>query len=199
MNVSENLKIGGKLLATFFDGRKIFDILENSEKVEKKNSQGKLTHYDMQLGSGTWDFLPSITHTGYSGRLSWGGQLQYRTALEGRNESGYSLGDVFQVSAWAAWRLRAWMSLSSRINYSDSSRIDGAYPNFMATSPSDHTDNYGGEFTTFGIGANFAVQNGSFAGIRIGIEWEELIDEHYNGIQLGRSDRLNLNISYSLK
>lgn len=42
MNISENLKIGGKLLATFFDGRKIFDILENSEKVEKKNSQGKL-------------------------------------------------------------------------------------------------------------------------------------------------------------
>lgn len=45
--------------------------------VTKKNARGNLTHYDMQLGSGTWDFLPSITYTGFSGRFSWGGQLQY--------------------------------------------------------------------------------------------------------------------------
>ena len=167
--------------------------------VTKKNAKGKLTHYDMQLGSGTWDFLPGITYTGFSGRFSWGGQLQYKTSLEGRNKSGYSLGDEFDVSAWAAWRVAPWISLSSRIHYSDKARIDGAYPNFMAMSPSDDTNNYGGEFTTFGIGANFAMQNGPFAGIRVGIEWEELIDEHYNGIQLGRSDKINLNISYSFK
>mgnify|MGYP003956229901 CR=1 FL=1 len=167
--------------------------------VTKKNVQGKLTHYDMQLGSGTWDFLPSITYTGFSGQLSWGGQLQYKIALEGRNKSGYSLGDTFDVSAWAAWRVAPWISLSSRIHYSDKARIDGAYPNFMVMSPSDDTNNYGEEFTIFGIGANFAIQNGPFARIRVGIEWVELIDEHYNGIQLGRSDKLNLSISYSFK
>ncbi len=167
--------------------------------VTKKNAKGKLTHYDMQLGSGTWDFLPSITYTGFSGRFSWGGQLQYKTSLEGHNKSGYSLGDAFDVNAWAAWRIAPWISLSSRIHYSDKARIDGAYPNFMAMSPSDDTNNYGGEFTTFSIGANFAMQNGPLGGIRVGIEWEELIDEHYNGIQLGRSDKINLNISYSFK
>ena len=167
--------------------------------ITKKNVQGKLTHYDMQLGSGTWDFLPSITYTGFSGQLSWGGQLRYKTVLEGRNKSGYSLGDALDVSAWAAWRVAPWISLSSRIHYSDKARIDGAYPNFMVMSPSDDTNNYGGQFTTFGIGANFAMQNGPFTGIRVGIEWVELIDEHYNGIQLGRSDKLNLSISYSFK
>ena len=41
-NVSENLKIGGKFLATFFDGRKIFKLLEDTSKIEEKDDSGKL-------------------------------------------------------------------------------------------------------------------------------------------------------------
>ena len=42
LNVSENLVIGGKFLATFFDGRKIFKLLESNSKVERKTPEGKL-------------------------------------------------------------------------------------------------------------------------------------------------------------
>mgnify|MGYP001308200480 FL=1 len=36
---------------------------------------GGLFHFDMQLGSGTWDFLPNLTYSGTSNRWYWGAQL----------------------------------------------------------------------------------------------------------------------------
>ena len=42
LNISENLKLGGKMVATFFDGEKIFKLLEGHKKVECKDKQGKL-------------------------------------------------------------------------------------------------------------------------------------------------------------
>lgn len=32
---------------------------------------GGLIHFGMQLGSGTWDFMPSLTYAGEKSRWSW--------------------------------------------------------------------------------------------------------------------------------
>ena len=42
INISQNLMIGGKFIATCFDGRKIFKILEGKQEIELKNEQGKI-------------------------------------------------------------------------------------------------------------------------------------------------------------
>ena len=42
LNISENLKLGGKMIATFFDGEKIFKLLDGHKKVECKDDDGKL-------------------------------------------------------------------------------------------------------------------------------------------------------------
>ena len=42
LNVSENLKVGGSFIATCFDGRKVFNMLNNVSYVERKDSKGKL-------------------------------------------------------------------------------------------------------------------------------------------------------------
>ncbi len=36
-----------------------------------RNLDGAYTHYGMQLGSGTWDFKPSLTYTGMANAWSW--------------------------------------------------------------------------------------------------------------------------------
>ena len=59
---------------------------------------GVFTHYGMQIGSGTWDFLPSLTYTGRADRLTWGAQVLGIVRMERENESGYRLGDVLQVT-----------------------------------------------------------------------------------------------------
>ena len=69
-----------------------------------KQMDGVFTHYGMQPGSGTWDFVPSITYTGRADRMTWGAQLLGIVRLEDENESGYRLGDVFQATAWGSYR-----------------------------------------------------------------------------------------------
>ncbi|MGR9108149.1 MAG: DUF3570 domain-containing protein, partial [Gammaproteobacteria bacterium] len=42
-------------------------------------------HYGMQLGSGTWDLVPSLTYLGHRDRWSWGAQTRGVVRLEDRN------------------------------------------------------------------------------------------------------------------
>jgi hypothetical protein len=58
-----------------------------------------LQDYGMQRGSGTWDFKPNATYTGHLDRFAWGAQLNGIIRLDGRNTSGYALGDLFQTTA----------------------------------------------------------------------------------------------------
>ena len=72
-----------------------------NEKQRRTHQEDRgYTHYGMQLGSGTWDFLPSLTYTGACRRVSFGAQASGTVRLEHENDSGYALGDVFQASAW---------------------------------------------------------------------------------------------------
>ena len=41
-NVSENLKIGGKMVATCFDGTRVFRLLEKTDFIEKRDNENKL-------------------------------------------------------------------------------------------------------------------------------------------------------------
>jgi outer membrane putative beta-barrel porin/alpha-amylase len=56
-----------------------------------KQMDGVFTHYGMQPGSGTWDFVPSITYTGRADHLAWGAQVLGVVRLENENDSGYRL------------------------------------------------------------------------------------------------------------
>ena len=41
-NVSENLKLGGKMVSTCFDGSKVFKLLEKTDFIERKDENNKL-------------------------------------------------------------------------------------------------------------------------------------------------------------
>ncbi|NOU23556.1 MAG: DUF3570 domain-containing protein [Methyloglobulus sp.] len=97
-------------------------------------------HYGMQLGSGTWDFKPSLTYTGQAESWAWGGQLSGTKRLEDRNKSGYALGDLFQGTAWGSHSLTDWLSVSVRGVYTWQGTINHQYnrelPNGFISDPS---------------------------------------------------------------
>jgi hypothetical protein len=101
--------------------------------IKQRRTQGsdpgtyKFIHYGMQLGSGTWDFKPSLTYTGHQDEWSWGGQLGGTKRLEGHNKSGYALGDIFQTTAWGGYNLTHWLSASVRGIYTWQGAITGGY------------------------------------------------------------------------
>ncbi|MDO6748570.1 hypothetical protein [Gilvimarinus sp. 1_MG-2023] len=166
--------------------------------VDEKNADGTFVHYGMQLGSGTYDALPSITYTGYSGIVSWGAQLNAEIRLEDENDSGFAFGDKTAATAWGAVRVLDWMSVSARLEWSDQDAISGHYNGaHNHSSPSDIQANYGGEYIDAGIGVNTVVTGGNFKGLRLGAEWVTRVDEDYNGYQLGLDDGVNVSLTYA--
>ncbi len=175
---------------------------------------GGFIDYGMQLGSGTWDFKPSLTYTGSLDNVSWGTQIGGTVRMENRNSSGYRLGDIFQATSWGSYRLTPWLSASVRGIYTVQGEIGGQYagansdtndPNYntdgtttsiIKFGPHDYPQNYGGRFWDAGLGLNVNVPNGNLAGNRISLEWLQPVYTDVNGYQLDRDGALNLTWRY---
>jgi hypothetical protein len=158
---------------------------------------GGLVHFGMQTGSGTWDFLPSLTYTGDHKRWTWGAQLNGVKRMENQNKSGYRLGDVIQATTWGGYSLTRWLSASVRGVYTKQDAIHGDFNAFnRRTGPMDFPDNQGGQFWDIGFGANVTVPKGKFAGNNLSVEWLQPLRNDVNGFQLERRGRLAAAWSY---
>jgi len=166
-------------------------------------------HYGMQLGSGTWDFKPSLTYTGEADQFSWGAQVTGTKRLESRNSANFAFGDIFQGSIWGGLQWTDWLATTVRGVYTTQGTIRGEYlpvyyPNIVPprefkpvhVGPFDKTSNYGGRFWDLGLGININIPHGTFAGNNLKFEWLQPIYTDYNGYQLDRDYALNFTWSY---
>ncbi|WP_374563894.1 DUF3570 domain-containing protein [Nitrosomonas sp.] len=158
---------------------------------------GGLIHFGMQQGSGTWDFMPSLTYAGDYNRWSWGAQLGGIKRLEDQNKSGYRLGDVIQATAWTGFDINRWLTASVRGAYTWQDAIHRDFNQFNARiGPMDFPANYGGQFWDAGFGLNAVIPRGRFAGNRLGFEWIQPVGNDFNGFQLDRKGALAATWSY---
>ncbi len=155
-------------------------------RISHQDAPGYI-HYGMQLGSGTWDLLPSLTYTGQHRRFGWGAQLDGVIRLEAENDSGYALGDRIRAQIWGGFAITPWLSSTLRGVYTWQDAIHGAYDGIHPTSsPPDHPTNYGGLFWDVGFGLRATVSEGLFRNQSIGLEWVQPVATHFNGFQLER-------------
>jgi hypothetical protein len=165
--------------------------------VDQKTSSGEFMDYGMQLGSGTWDLLPSLTWTGAVRSWFWGAQLSGIWRTGGENASGYSLGNVVQATAWGGYRFTHWLSGSLRSVYTSQDEISGRYNGpQMAMGPMDFPQNYGGHFWDLGVGLSVALPGSARHGDRISLEWLEPVHQDVNGYQLRRTGTAWLSASF---
>ncbi|MGZ8163190.1 MAG: hypothetical protein ACXWTT_10020 [Methylobacter sp.] len=152
----------------------------------------------MQLGSGTWDFKPSITYTGKMDKFSWGAQLNGTIRLEDNNESGFAFGDIFQSTAWGSYSLLDWLSTSVRGIYTVQGSVKGEYNGtFNKLGPMDYPSNYGGRYWDVGFGINAFVPTGDLQGNNLSFEWLQPVSDDVNGYQLPREGALSATWSYA--
>jgi hypothetical protein len=167
---------------------------------------GTPIHYGMQLGSGTWDFKPSLTYTGQHDQFSWGTQVTGTKRLENRNTSNFAFGDIFQSSVWGGYQWTNWLSTTVRSVYTWQGSIHGEYRPLLDSEgnpvvsthvgPFDKPDNYGGQFVDLGLGVNVTIPNGAFTGNTLKFEWLQPLHTDYNGYQLDRDGALAVNWNY---
>jgi hypothetical protein len=163
------------------------------------------------LGSGTWDFKPSITYTGKVDDWSWGAQVNGTKRLENRNQAGFAFGDQLQSTAWGSYSLFNWLSASVRGIYTvqgavkhqfnavigDTSEGDPIMGDVNPKEGSmDNPKNYGGRYWDVGFGLNATIPSGSLAGNTFSVEWLQPVEDDVNGYQLERNGTLNATWSY---
>ncbi len=159
---------------------------------------GGIVHFGMQLGSGTWDLLPSITYNGMQDDWSWGAQISGTARLGNRNTSGYRLGDLFQGTAWGNYNITPWLSASIRGIYTAKGSIKGDFNTFNRRSgPMDFPANYGGRFWDIGFGVSARMLQGDLAGNSVSFEWLQPVSDDFNGYQLERDGALTAAWSYA--
>ncbi|MDD4914925.1 MAG: DUF3570 domain-containing protein [Methylococcales bacterium] len=159
-----------------------------------------LFSYDMQLGSGTWDYNPSLTYTGALEQAFWGAQLTGTVRMQQQNARGYRLGDILQGTAWGGYQWSDWLSTTVRGVYSQQGAIKDY--NYQHNSqemvgqqgnmgmPDGAPFNYGGSFVDAGFGVTLNIPKGRYAGNSLSFEWLQPIYTYYNGYQLERTGSL---------
>ncbi|WDE95653.1 transporter [Lentisphaera profundi] len=72
--------------------------------------------YPMQIGSGTWDLIPSVVYNKFYSNWSWGTKLE-AILHTGENSEGYRRGDKLTSNLWASRALNPVFALNSRIEF----------------------------------------------------------------------------------
>lgn len=172
-------------------------ILTSSSGTATNPNSAVVQDYGMQLGSGTWDFKPSLTYTGQMNDWGWGGQLSGVKRLD-KNKYGYAYGDMFQATGWGSYNIFNWLSATVRGVYTWQDKIHGqTTQNHENISPVDFPSNYGGRYWDVGLGLNASIPEGQFAGHNISVEWLQPVNSDFNGYQLDRDGALTATWSYS--
>lgn len=142
--------------------------------------------YGMQLGTGTYDLVPSLTYMGNAGRLGWGAQYKARIALEDENDEGYRWGNQHEVTAWLSYSLTEGLSGTARLAASTQDQIHGADPNIRGIFQGTYPEFYGGDRIEafLGLNGHMTFADGTMA--RLGVEAGVPLYQDLNGPQLQR-------------
>ena len=153
--------------------------------------------YPMQLGSGSFALEPGYTYNRYLESWSWGAQVKGRFQIE-RNKRDYSLGDLINVSAWAAKPLNENFSLSARLQWRDWKNIDGADDRLNpAMVPTADPSLREGTRMDLGLGINWITAAGEHSNWRLAAEYLMPVHQDLNGPQLETDSTLILKTQYA--
>ena len=77
----------------------------------------------MQIGSGSYEFLPGISYSSNYNQFYYGGQINNIFRLN-NNKHNYKLGDHYNITSWIGKKINRNFSLSARLNYNKNESIE---------------------------------------------------------------------------
>lgn len=152
----------------------------------------------MQLGSGTFDLLPSLTFVQQFEDWSWGAQASGVIRLEDENANHYRLGHKFELLGWAGYNLTEWLGLNGGLSYGYTGQLKGDQKNVNTMGPNGRSvttafeGNYGGERVDLILGVNLLQPSGWLAGHRLSLDLRLPLWQDLNGYQLETDSVLTL-------
>jgi len=168
------------------------NIWERDQVPGPGGRQSRLLPPAMQIGSGTWDLLPSLTVSKQGDWWSTGLQ-GYGVVRLGTNGRGYRLGNVAGADYWFSVAPAPWVSLSALATYRWEGQLEGTPSGVLRNppfAPSKRTvttafgENYGGHRLDLGTGINFYIPSGFLQGNRLAVDVRFPVWQNLNGFQL---------------
>jgi hypothetical protein len=102
-----------------------FGFILPTGSVTEKNIRGNFNYpYNMQLGSGTYDFMASGTYLKMVGKHQLGA-FGMATVRTGQNSEGYRRGDEFIAKTWYSYMVNPYLSPGVWANYQNIQGIIG--------------------------------------------------------------------------
>ncbi|MGB1127168.1 MAG: transporter [Opitutales bacterium] len=144
----------------------------------------------MQLGSGTYDLLPSLTFVQQFEDWSWGAQANGIIRLEDENSNGYRHGHAFEAVSWAGYKLADWIGINGGLSYKNTGKLKGTQNDVNRLGPNGRSvttafnHNYGGERIDVILGVNLLGTSGRREGHRIAADVRAPLWQDLNGYQL---------------
>lgn len=145
----------------------------------------------MQLGSGTFDLLPSLTYVQQFEDWSWGAQANGVIRMESENDNDYRLGNKFELLNWVGYNLTEWLGLNGGLSYGYTGKLKGdqngvgtAGPMGLNSVTTAFADNYGGERLDVILGINLLKPDGFLRGHRLSVDVRLPLWQDLNGYQL---------------
>ncbi|MFK7896748.1 MAG: transporter [Myxococcota bacterium] len=142
--------------------------------------------YPMQIGSGTYDFLPALTYNGNSGHdgvWSWGGQARGEIRMN-ENHAGYRLGDEYALTGWLARTFTRQVSGSLRLEWQHNLNVRGREESPSvnpAIIPTADPDRRAVQRLDLLFGVNFVPPWVQVEGLRLAVEAGLPIYQHLDG------------------
>ena len=99
---------------------------EKDETPAMGGRQRQLLPAAMQIGSGTFDLLTSLTYVQQFTGWSWGVQGSGVICIESENDNNYRLGNKFELLSWAGYNLADWFGLNGGLSYAYTGKLHGS-------------------------------------------------------------------------
>lgn len=156
----------------------------NRKGGSESMNPGQRFPYNMQQGSGTWDFIPGINYRFNTGSVTLGAQI-LGNIHTGLNQAGYRLGNSANFNIWGAWQWSRHFSTSLRTQMLISEPVYGYDASLYSLSqPAANPVNYGGRTLNGYAGLNYYFLKGILMNNRIAVESGLPFYQYLNGVQM---------------
>jgi len=163
--------------------------------------------YPMQIGSGTWDFLPALTYRGFQGDFGWGVQGRGEIRMN-ENHADYQQGNEYGLTAWGSYSVTDWLSLSLRADFRHVLNYRGRDPSIATATPmvpgvplvptADPGRRASIELDAL-LGANFTVPLESLHGLRFAVEAGIPVYQYLDGPGLENDYVVTVGVQYAFE
>ncbi len=151
--------------------------------------------YAGQLGTGTFNLVPTLAYTGSNGAFGYGVAYRGRFALEDENSEGYRRGSLNVATAWLSWAATQDLSGSLRIEGTSEGAFHGRDMELSGPGLGSNPANVGGERVNVFAGLDLHGAVANLGNGRLAMEFGLPVYENANGIHLAHDWTLQMLIA----